>query len=181
MLSADYFKNQDSKSVMDYMPKTVLNKINERRVLNTTGSMIMSNPNVIAPYNFYNSKNPNEIVENLTRDLNRKGSRTSKIQAQLINQQQNQLFQKQVNQLQHSNSTKAPSKFHTSASANNLTSLVSDTQLNSTSTSSATLFSTAFVNGNTQLKNQLEKITRSNNSSALMSTANSNIRPKVFK
>ncbi|CAF0708203.1 unnamed protein product [Brachionus calyciflorus] len=179
ILTADYFKNNDSKSVMDYMPKTVLRQINERKVLNNAGNMIMSNANVIAPYNFYNSKNTNEIVENLTRDLNRKATtKTSKIQAQIIYQQQ-----QQQQSLNSSNNVKQ--KLHTSVSANNLTNWNGDTgsPLVSNSTNSATLFSTAFFNGNTQLKNHFEKITRSNNnnSSMIMSTANTNIRPKVFK
>lgn len=181
MLSADFFKNNDTKSLMDYIPKQLNKHMSDRRVLNTAGAQIMSNANIIAPYNFYNSKNTNEIVENFTRDLNRKGGRTSKIQSHILNQQQ-QLFGRQPNQKDSSQKTSI--KLHTSASANNVPNMATNefnSSLLNNSTNSATLFSSAFVNGNSQLKNQFEKINKSNNSPSFLTTLNNNIRPKVFK
>lgn len=181
ILSADFFKNNDTKSLMDYMPKTINKQMNERRILNTAGTQIMSNANILAPYNFYNSRNTNEIVENLTRDLNRKGGRTSKIQSHILSTQQ-QMLGKQL--IQKDSNIKVSNKLHTSASANNVANMATNefnSSLLNNSTNSATLFSTAFVNGNSQLKNQFEKITKSNNSPGFLTTLNSNIRPKVFK
>lgn len=181
-MSVDFFKNSETKSLMDYIPKTITKQMNERRVLNTTGAQIMSNANILTPYNFYNSKNTNEIVENLTRDLNRKGGRTSKIQSHILSQQQQQLLGRQTNQKEPG--IKHTIKLHNSASANNVSNLALgdfNSPLLNNSTSSATLFSTAFVNNNSQLKNQFEKINKSNNSPVFLTTLSNNIRPKVFK
>lgn len=182
ILSVDFFKNNETKSLMDYIPKTITKQMNERRVLNTTGAQIMSNANILTPYNFYNSKNTNEIVENLTRDLNRKGGRTSKIQSHILSQQQQQILSRQTNQKE--TSIKHSIKLHNSASANNVSNLASgdfNSSLLNNSTSSATLFSTAFVSNNSQLKNQFEKMNKSNNSPGFLTTLSNNIRPKVFK
>lgn len=181
----------------------LLKQVNERRNTNATNS----SSNVIAPYtNFYNSKNPNEIIENITRDLNRKSSfKSSKIQSQLIQQQHQSMLQKQylqqqtmigTSQFQSPSFTQLQPPPQTSPLTNlkiknpienksTTTARLNDDTHSNVSTSSATLFSSAFVamNGNPQIKSQFEKIsTRATaNANATASLIPNTIRQKIYK
>ena len=101
-----------NKYALDYMPRFVIKQMNERRSLNTTmisasngslnggGSSVMglrdavveSNgkggmstiTTTITPYNLYNAKNANELVESTTKELNRRSSgKSNKIHSKM--------------------------------------------------------------------------------------------------
>ena len=95
----------DQRNAFDYMPKYVLRQINERRYINTN-AISQNSPttataaaaaaaNVLTPYALYNTKNQYDLIENATRDLNRKSNKTTKIQSQMLQASQ----QKQITNL----------------------------------------------------------------------------------
>ena len=172
----------DSKTALDFMPKYVLKQINERRQLNIGGLMSASNNNaavssatIMNPYYVYNAKNPSEILESAARDLNRKGTKNSKLQAHLIQAIQ----QKQLVQPQGSHSSLSRNRPNPTENKANDEIFTSFSPAMST-TSATTLFSTAFVAMNSQLKSQYEKITSRANSTILPPSTNS-VKPKLSR
>jgi hypothetical protein len=103
--------SSSNKYALDYMPRFVIKQMNERRSLNTTmisasnrslnggGSSVMglrdavennsskgitTITTTITPYNLYNAKNANELVESTTKELNRRSSgKSNKIHSKM--------------------------------------------------------------------------------------------------
>ena len=102
-----------NRTAFDYMPKYVLRQINEKRLINTNGVsnsnglvyMPSTSTTVMTPYALYNTKTQYEnIVDNAARDLNRKSNKNTKIQAQLLQKQQ----QQNLNQMPQQGSNTLP-------------------------------------------------------------------------
>lgn len=164
--------HHDHKSALDYMPKYVLRQINEKRMLNATtignpsssmngSSYSTAMTTIMTPYNLYNSKNQNEMIENAARDLNRRSVKSSKIQSQLVQNNQQKL-------LHHSSSSSSLHQQNQSKTNNG--------QSTPTNNGQVTLFSSAFVtmnHPNAQMKSQYDKMITRAGMSASIQAANS--------
>jgi hypothetical protein len=157
----------ESKNALDYMPKYVLKQINERRMLS---SNILNNPNgtivssgnittVMTPYGLYNSRDSSQYIETM---LNRKSSRSSRLQSQI--------FQNSLEQQQQSRTLNTTPPIQ---QQQRLASSLINTKFNDEGDSAAAsnLFASTFINSN-QKTNQLDRLsskpTTNNNSMVLI-------------
>ena len=164
----------NNKNALELMPKYVLKQINDRRQLNISGLLsangsVSSAANVMNPHYLYNAKNSSELLENASKDLNRKATKNSKLQSHLIQAIQQKPVVQQPSTSTHSfqqskNNSRSLVNLAGASNSNDVNQTAqsnlktNEETINLNSSVNSGLFSTAFVSMNSQLKSQYDKL-----------------------